>query len=76
MRFRITQKTTTSFHIQLVRNDRYSAGGEERIRKNWSQLLRSAVTVTFEYLPELPVERSGKFRHVVSEVTAAPQPQA
>jgi phenylacetate-CoA ligase len=69
-RFRITQKSVHSFHIQLVRNDRFSPGSEERIRKNWNQLFRSAITVTFEYLSELPLERSGKFRHVVSEVRA------
>lgn len=71
-RFRITQKTLTSFHVQLVCTSRYSSSaGEEHIRKGWTQLLRAPVTVTFEYLTELPLERSGKFRHVVSELQAA-----
>ena len=60
-RFRITQKTIGSFHVQLVRNGRYSTDTEERIRKNWTQLLRSAITVTFEYVSDIPAERSGKF---------------
>jgi len=67
-RFRITQKTTTSFHVQVVRNTSFSPDSEEHIRTNWSRLLRSAITVTFEYAAELPLERSGKFRHVVSEI--------
>jgi phenylacetate-CoA ligase len=67
-RFRITQKTTTSFHVQVVRNRSFSPDSEEHIRTNWSRLLRSAITVTFEYADELPLERSGKFRHVVSEI--------
>jgi len=71
-RFRITQKTLTRFHVQLVCTSRYSSSdGEEHIRKGWTQLLRAPVTVTFEYLTELPLERSGKFRHVVSELLAA-----
>jgi len=71
-RFRITQKTLTRFHVQLVCTSRYSSSdGEEHIRKGWTQLLRAPVTVTFEYLTELPLERSGKFRHVVSELQAA-----
>ena len=70
-RFKITQKTLTSFHVQLVRNARYSTNSEERIRKGWTQLLRAPVTVTFEYLQELPIDRSGKFRHVVSDLQAS-----
>jgi phenylacetate-CoA ligase len=67
-RFRVTQKTLTSFHVQLVRNGSYSPQSEDRIRKAWTQLLRAPLSVTFEYLPDLPLERSGKFRHVISEL--------
>jgi phenylacetate-CoA ligase len=69
-RFRVTQRALTHFHLQLVRNGNYSAESEQRIRRAWTQLLRSPLDVTFEYLPDLPVERSGKFRHVVSELQA------
>jgi phenylacetate-CoA ligase len=67
-RFKITQKTLTSFHVQLVQNGNYSSSSEDRIRKDWTQLLRFPVVVIFEYLPDLPIDRSGKFRHVVSEL--------
>ena len=67
-RFRIRQKSLDSFHVQVVRGRGFSGDGEQRIRDGWSQLLRSPITVTFEYLPELPLDRSGKFRHVVSDV--------
>ena len=70
-RFRITQKTLTTFHVQLVCTTKYSRAGEEHIRMAWTQLLRAPVTATFEYLNELPMERSGKFRHVVSELESA-----
>jgi phenylacetate-CoA ligase len=68
--FRIRQKAVDCFHIQVVRNERFQRDGEDRIRDGWTQLLRSPAHVTFEYLAELPVEGSGKFRHVVSEVHA------
>jgi phenylacetate-CoA ligase len=70
-RFRITQKTPTTFHVQLVCTTKYARSGEEHIRKAWAQLLRAPVAATFEYLSELPLERSGKFRHVVSELQTA-----
>jgi phenylacetate-CoA ligase len=69
-RFRICQRSTDRFHVQLVRTQDFPANAEDRIRKAWTQLLRSPLQVTFEYPSQLPVERSGKFRHVVSEVKA------
>ena len=68
--FRIRQKEADEFYVQLVRNPQYPSDGEERIRKAWKSLMRSQVRVTFEYLTQLPQERSGKFRHVVSEIPA------
>jgi phenylacetate-CoA ligase len=67
-RFRVCQKAIDRFHMEVVRNAKYSANAEELIRKAWTQLLRSPLDVTFEYVAELPVEKSGKFRHVRSEV--------
>jgi len=69
-RFRVCQKATDCFHVQVVRNENFPSDAEARIRRNWTQLLRAPVRVTFEYLPELPLEASGKFRHVVSELAA------
>ena len=66
--FRICQKAVDRFHIQIVRNEHFSKAGEEHIRQGWTQLLRVPLEVTFEYLPNFPAERSGKFRHVVSEL--------
>jgi phenylacetate-CoA ligase len=66
--FRIRQKAVDRFHIQLVRNQRFRPENEGRIREGLSQRLRAPVEVTIEYLDTLPPERSGKFRHVISEV--------
>jgi phenylacetate-CoA ligase len=68
--FRICQKAIDRFAVQVVRNARFETGCEERIRHAWESLLRSHVQVTFEYLPHLAPEPSGKFRHVVSDLSA------
>jgi phenylacetate-CoA ligase len=67
-RFRIRQKAVNAFHVEIVRDGSLPGDGEERIRAGWRQLLRAPVSVTFEYLSELPLDSSGKFRHVVSDV--------
>jgi phenylacetate-CoA ligase len=66
--FLIRQQAIDHFHVQLVRTPDFPANAEDRIRRAWTQLLRAPLQVTFEYLSQLPVERSGKFRHVVSEL--------
>jgi phenylacetate-CoA ligase len=68
--FRIIQKALDDFHVQLVPTGSYRLDAEGRIREAWGKLLRVPVGVSFEYLQALPVERSGKFRHVVSELPA------
>jgi len=54
--------------VQIVRNSDFRVEGENRLRAGWSHLLRAPLEVTFEYLPKLDPEPSGKFRHVVSEL--------
>ena len=69
-RFRICQKAIDGFHIQLVCNRDFPQDAEDRIRRNWTRLLRAPLNITFEYPHALPVEKSGKFRHFVSELPA------
>ena len=66
--FRIRQKAVDSFHIQIVRNERYRAESEARIRNGLEHRLRASLKVTIDYLPALPPEASGKFRQVISDV--------
>jgi phenylacetate-CoA ligase len=66
--FRICQKRVDYFHVQIVRNERFQVESEERIRKRWCDRLRSKVDLRFEYVPKISSERSGKFRHIISEI--------
>jgi len=68
--FRIFQKEVDYFSVQLVCNDRFRPESEDHIRNAWSNLLRTSLHVEFEYLPRLAPERSGKFRHVISDLAA------
>ena len=71
--YRICQKEVDWFHVQMSCASAFRSDAEERIRAGWRQLLRAPVRVTFEYLPRIPPDPRGKFRHVVSEVQAAPR---
>lgn len=66
--FKIRQKEVDRFHVELVRNRNFKTESESRIREGLQQRLRAPVQVTIEYVPTLPPERSGKFRHVISEL--------
>ncbi|MDX1978656.1 MAG: hypothetical protein SFV51_00205 [Bryobacteraceae bacterium] len=68
--FRIRQKQPDRFEVQLVRNRSFPPDAEGRIVTAWSLLLRAPVQVSFEYPAELTAERSGKFRHVISDLTS------
>jgi len=64
--FQVCQTAIDAFTVRIVRGSGFPPDAEERIRKGWVQLLRAPLDVSFEYPAALPVERSGKFRHVIS----------
>jgi phenylacetate-CoA ligase len=68
--FRIRQKDVDCFEVQLVKNSEYRVESEGVIREGWAKRLRAPLRVTFEYLEVIPPERSGKVRHIVSELPA------
>ena len=70
--FRVIQKEVGRFHIQIVAGKNYRTEDEPRIRTGLERRMRSPLDVTFEYLPNFPVERTGKFRCIVSEVAGVP----
>lgn len=74
--YRICQKQLDWFHVQLTCASELRETSEARIRAGWQRLLRAPIRVTFEYLATIPAEPRGKFRHVVSEVSAADRSMA
>jgi phenylacetate-CoA ligase len=68
--FRICQKRLERFHVQIVRNGEFTVDAEQHLRQRWNHLFRCNLEITFEYVSSLPRDRSGKLRHVVSEVAS------
>ena len=74
--FRVIQKAVDSFHIQIVAGKAYHTESESRIRDGLIRRVRSSVNISFEYLDAFPLERTGKFRCIVSEVKGVPAANA
>lgn len=74
--FRIRQTAVDRLHVQLVRNELFAADAEERLRNGWNSLFRARIEVTFEYLTAFSSESSGKFRHIVSDISGRQDLQA
>jgi phenylacetate-CoA ligase len=67
--FRIRQTTLKHLHVQIVRNERFRNQSEEHLRRGWHKLFQAPMDITFEYMPGLPAEPSGKFRHITSDLS-------
>ena len=69
--FKIVQESLDRTRVQIVRGDGFDATIEPSIRHAFRQRLGEGVEVRLEYVDEIPAERSGKFRYVVSRVADA-----
>jgi phenylacetate-CoA ligase len=69
-RFKIVQESLHRTRVLLVPGEGYRAELADRIRGGLKQRLGAAVAVDVETVGEIPAERSGKFRYVVSQVAA------
>ncbi|ABA58433.1 possible CapK protein [Nitrosococcus oceani ATCC 19707] len=68
--FKIIQESKTEMRVLLVPvNGGYSRAVEDGIRRDFQDRLGKGVRVNVEPVAEIPPERSGKFRYVVSHVT-------
>jgi phenylacetate-CoA ligase len=56
--------------VLLVIDSEFDHGSEARIVDAMKQRLGATVEIRVEYVPLIPAEKSGKFRHVVSHATA------
>lgn len=73
-RFRIEQLSRNETVVQVVAGPSFNLAAEERIVRDFRARLGSGVLVRIERVNEIAVEASGKFRYVVSRVTASAQP--
>jgi phenylacetate-CoA ligase len=66
--FRIVQESLTRTRVVLVPGPGFDASSEHAIREGFRARLGSGVAIEIERVPEIPAERSGKFRYVLSHV--------
>lgn len=69
-RFKIIQHNLAHTEVLLVTSPLFNAMGEARIVRDYKSRLGEGVTVTLTRVNEIPPEKSGKFRYVVSHISA------
>ena len=70
--FKIVQESLTQLRILLVTDAPLAAALEQAIADKMKARLGRSVDVAIERVGEIPPERSGKYRYVVSRVEATP----
>ena len=68
--FKIIQESLSEIRVQLVPAPDFDPAAEDAIRRGLQERLGQAVRVVVERVSHIPKERSGKFRHVVSHISA------
>ena len=66
--FKIVQESLDLTRVLIVPSDGLGAQAEATIRAKFRQRLGDEVQIVVERVADIPVERSGKFRYVVSNV--------
>jgi len=69
IKFQAHQNSINHILIKIVRDPKsFNNKSEERFRQNWIDRLGSKMEIEFEYVTEIPVEKSGKFRLVKNNI--------
>jgi phenylacetate-CoA ligase len=68
--FRIVQESLDRTEVQLVTTEAFSAASEARIGTDFRARLGEGVAIDIRKVAEIPPERSGKYRYVISKVSA------
>jgi len=72
--FKIIQESLTLTRVQIVPEKHVPAGTDARIRDGVRKRLGAGVDVVVDVVEQIPAERSGKFRYVISHVATRRDP--
>lgn len=64
--FKVIQESRSLTRVLLVTDDNFAAGAVARIISGFKQRLGAAVTVDVNLVDNIPAEKSGKFRYIIS----------
>lgn len=67
--FRMIQKATDKFHVQIVKSPSFNEESEKQLENNLRVALGDDVQISFEYLDRILREKSGKHRYFISELS-------
>lgn len=62
--YQLNQRTETSYEIQLLANDEYQTGDEQKVINSLNSVLGNSVDITHKIVSYIATERSGKFQCV------------
>lgn len=63
----VIQTSRNDLKIRIVRREGYSEGDEKQIEKRINEFL-PGLSITFDYVDTIEKSRSGKLRHIISEI--------
>ncbi|NTW73016.1 MAG: phenylacetate--CoA ligase family protein [Eubacteriaceae bacterium] len=68
LKSQIIQNTMNSVCIKIVKGDRYTVRDEAELLKGIQERLGDSVDINIKYVRDIPNDKSGKFRWVISKV--------
>lgn len=71
--FKMIQKTIDHIDVQIVKSSHFDNTTEQQLISNLRTSLGDSITITFEYLNQIPREPSGKLRYFISEISEIPK---
>ena len=66
--FKITQKKKDYLIIKIVKNQKFTAETQSKIKDEIIKTMESPVHIEIQFVNEIEPEKSGKYRYVISEV--------
>ena len=66
--FKIIQKKKDYLIIKIVKNQKFTAKTQNKIKDEIIKTMESPVHIEFQFVNEIEPEKSGKYRYVISEV--------
>jgi phenylacetate-CoA ligase len=70
-KFKIVQESTEHVRVLLVADPRFDRGEVVRIKEGMMRRMGEGVRIDVEFVDDIPAERSGKYRYVVSKAIPA-----
>ena len=65
----IVQNDISEITIKIVKGNNFSSKDQEKLAENLVNRVGKSIDINYEYVNDIPLTESGKFRFVVSKIT-------